>query len=67
VSQGESHVRQALRWALEQLAEAPGTGRATLVDQASRRFDLTPLEADFLYRQLAAPPPADAPRPEDGT
>jgi hypothetical protein len=24
-----------------------------LIDEASREFDLTPLEADFLYRQLS--------------
>jgi hypothetical protein len=24
-----------------------------LVDEASRRFDLTPLDADFLFRHLA--------------
>jgi hypothetical protein len=28
-----------------------------LVDEASRRFDLSPLDADFLFRHLAARTP----------
>jgi hypothetical protein len=37
---------------LQRLAESPGAKRSDLIDQASREFDLTPLEAEFLYRQL---------------
>jgi hypothetical protein len=37
---------------LQRLADDPGARRGVLIDQASREFDLTPLEAEFLYRQL---------------
>jgi hypothetical protein len=37
---------------LQRLADDPGARRSVLIDQASREFDLTPLEAEFLYRQL---------------
>jgi hypothetical protein len=37
---------------LQRLAEDPTAKRSALIDQASREFDLTPLEAEFLYRQL---------------
>jgi hypothetical protein len=37
---------------LQRLAENPRAKRGDLIDQASREFDLTPLEAEFLYRQL---------------
>jgi hypothetical protein len=51
---GEAPIKQAVKWIDEQLTENPGRDRVTLVDEASRRFDLTPLDADFLLRQLAA-------------
>ncbi|MGH7266995.1 MAG: hypothetical protein ACREMB_19410 [Candidatus Rokuibacteriota bacterium] len=49
---GEPGVKRALQWILERLAEDPAAKRSKLIDDAARRFDLTPLEADFLYRQL---------------
>jgi hypothetical protein len=49
---GEPNVKRALQWVLQRLADDPGAKRSVLIDQASREFDLTPLEADFLYRQL---------------
>jgi hypothetical protein len=52
VSLGQPHVKQALDWILSRLAEDPHAKRSTLIDQASREFDLTPLEADFLFRHL---------------
>ncbi len=52
MSLGESGVTRALRWVLDRLADDPKASRARLIDEASRQFDLTPLEADFLYRQL---------------
>ena len=50
---GESPIKQAVKWIDEQLEANPGADRTKLVDDASRRFDLTPLDADFLYRHLA--------------
>jgi hypothetical protein len=52
MSLGEPHVKRALDWILARLADEPHAKRSALVDEASREFDLTPLEADFLYRQL---------------
>jgi hypothetical protein len=50
---GEAPIKQAVQWIDEQLAEDPERDRVTLVDLASRRFDLTPLDAEFLFRHLA--------------
>lgn len=50
---GEAPIKQAVRWIDDQLRDNPGADRVKLVDDASRRFDLTPLDADFLYRHLA--------------
>jgi hypothetical protein len=48
--QGES-IRQALRW----LDEQAQPDRTKLVAEAARRFDLTPLEEDFLLGSWARP------------
>jgi len=53
MSIGESPIKAAVKWIDEQLHDRPGADRLTLVDEASRRFDLTPLDADFLVRHLA--------------
>lgn len=50
---GEAPIKQALKWIDEQLKDNPAADRTRLVDEASRRFDLTPLDADFLWRHLA--------------
>lgn len=50
---GEAPIKAAVRWIEEQLQDRPDADRVTLVDEASRRFDLTPLDADFLVRQIA--------------
>jgi hypothetical protein len=52
MSLGEPNIKRALDWILDRLADDPGAKRSALIDEASRQFDLTPLEADFLYRQL---------------
>jgi len=61
VSLGEPHVKQALDWIVARLADHPNLKRSELIDEASREFDLTPAEADFLYRHIqelgkSAPP-----------
>jgi hypothetical protein len=53
MAQGEAPIKQAIKWIDEQLRDRPGADRVTLLDEASRRFDLTPLDADFLLRHLA--------------
>jgi len=50
---GEAPIKQAVKWIDEQLHDKPGVDRVKLVDDASRRFDLSPLDADFLFRHLA--------------
>ena len=65
MSLGEPHVKQALDWILARLHDNPNAKRSALIDEASRQFDLTPVEGDFLYRHLAEtlkPNPAP-PRP----
>ena len=50
---GESPIKQAIVWIDEQLKDHPSADRAKLVEQASQRFDLSPLDEDFLARHLA--------------
>ena len=51
---GESGIKQAVRWIDERLLDDPRADRLRLVDEAARRFDLSPLDTEFLYRHLAA-------------
>ena len=60
MAQGEAPIKQAISWIDDQLREKPGADRAKLVDEASRRFDLTPLDEDFLFRHLAERPKGPA-------
>ena len=53
MSAGETALKQAVRWLDDQLREQPSADRLTLVDAASRRFDLSPADSDFLFRHLA--------------
>jgi len=50
---GEAPIKQAVKWIDDQLIDRPDVDRVTLVDEASRRFDLSPLDTDFLFRHLA--------------
>ena len=50
---GEAPIKQAVKWIEDQLQDHPGADRVKLIDEASRRFDLSPLDADFLLRLLA--------------
>ncbi len=52
MSVGEAPIRQAVKWIDEQLHDHPDADRVKLVDEASRRFDLSPLDEDFLVRHL---------------
>jgi hypothetical protein len=65
MSLGEPNVKRALDWILERLADDPHAKRGPLIDQAAREFDLTPLDEDFLYRQLSeavkGKPPGQSP------
>jgi hypothetical protein len=61
VSLGEPKIKRALEWVLARLADDPRASRAGLIDQASREFDLAPLDADFLFRQLVEASRGDSP------
>ena len=50
---GEAPIKQAVKWIDDRLIDDPGADRVQLVDEAARRFDLSPLDADFLFRHLA--------------
>jgi len=50
---GEAPVTRAVKWIDDQLHDRPDADRMKLVDEASRRFDLSPLDTDFLLRHLA--------------
>ena len=50
---GEAPIKQAVKWIDDQLRDNPTVDRVKLVDDAARRFDLSPLDADFLFRHLA--------------
>ena len=41
-------LKNALRWLGERRLEEPSAPRARLIDEAAKRFDLTPLEAEYL-------------------
>ena len=58
---GEAAIKQAAKWIEEQIRERPGADRVTLVGDASRRFDLSPLDEDFLVRHLAERAKANTP------
>jgi hypothetical protein len=53
---GEAPIKQAIKWIDDQVRDNPAADRVKLLDEASRRFDLTPLDADFLLRHLAGRP-----------
>ena len=50
---GEAPIKQAVSWLDDQLRDNPRADRLRLVDEAARRFDLSPLDAEFLLRHLA--------------
>ena len=50
---GEAPIKQAVQWLEDQLRDRPNADRVTLLDEASRRFDLSPADSDFLFRHLA--------------
>jgi hypothetical protein len=53
VSAGEAPIKHAVKWIDDQLHDNPKADRMKLIDDAARRFDLSPLDTDFLSRHLA--------------
>jgi len=58
MSAGEAPIKQAVKWIDERLHDDPKAERTRLIDEASRRFDLTPLDSEFLLRHLSHRHPA---------
>lgn len=54
MSAGEAPVKQAVKWLDDKLRDNPRADRVSLIDEAARRFDLSPLDSDFLYRHLSS-------------
>ena len=48
-------LRRAVRWLGGQRAETPNTNFTSLIEEASIRFDLSPLETEFLLEHSAEP------------
>jgi hypothetical protein len=53
MSAGEAPIKQAVQWIDDQLRDNPQADRTKLIDEAGRRFDLTPLDSEFLLRHLS--------------
>jgi hypothetical protein len=51
----DSIVVAALQWAAKQLLADPKAGRAHVIDEAARKFGLSPLQAELLYKGLSKP------------
>jgi hypothetical protein len=49
-------LRRAVQWISEQRTERPEARLSTLVDEAALRFDLSPLDQEWLWKTFAAPP-----------
>jgi hypothetical protein len=48
----EVGLKKAIQWISQRRQDDPSVRLAVLVDEACRRYDLTPIQADFLYRHL---------------
>ncbi len=51
--EGDS-LQRAVRWLASQRMEGDKTPRDKLIDEAALRFDLTPMEAEFLWNNFEA-------------
>lgn len=49
------HVRRAVRWISERRREEPSANALKLAGEASTRFDLSPLEGEWLVRTFGQP------------
>lgn len=49
--EGEA-IRKAVQWVGEERKANPGRDLNRLVEEASRKYDLSPADADFLFRMV---------------
>ena len=52
---GGEGLRSALRWLSDRRLEDPSAPRARLIDEAGLRFDLSPMEVEFLLQNWKDP------------
>ena len=50
---GEAPIKQAVRWIDEQLRENPKASSFDIIDRACLKFNLSPLDGEFLFRHFA--------------
>lgn len=48
----EVGLKKAIEWIDRRRREDASIRLAALIDEASRRFDLSPIQSDFLYRHF---------------
>ncbi len=56
----EVGLKRAIEWIGGRRQEDPGARLGPLIDEACRKYDLSPMQADFLYRHFARPVPPDS-------
>ena len=49
----EQGLKEAMKWINGELQDKSGVNVHHLIDKASQRFSLTPLQTEFLYREYA--------------
>jgi len=47
----EQGLKEAIKWINGELQDDPRANVGLLIDNASRQFNLSPLQTDFLYRE----------------
>jgi hypothetical protein len=47
----DTSLEEAVRFISLELIESPGTDKSLLIEKASQKFDLNPLQTDFLYNK----------------
>ncbi len=48
----EVGLKKAVEWASQSRQDNPSASLVTLIEAACRKFDLSPIQADFLYRHF---------------
>ena len=51
MAMGEAPIKQAVRWIGEELKHNPDSKILFLVNEACKKFNLSPEESEFLYRK----------------
>ena len=54
----EVGLKRAIEWIAGVRRDDPASRLGILIDEACRKFDLSPAQADFLYRHFLPPVPS---------